>query len=80
MKASASPIGICAAAYSLPGDPIDFVPWAQGEDVAPRLIDSLLGHGFRYFHAAPVCSDADFIASAIDRLDAPPGWTRGVRY
>ena len=80
MTVSASPIGICAAAYSLPGDPIDFVPWAHGEDVAPRLIDSLLSHGFRYFHAAPVCSDADFIASAIDKLDAPPGWTRGVRY
>jgi 3-oxoacyl-[acyl-carrier-protein] synthase III len=80
MVPQASPVGICAAAYHLPGDPVDLVPWAQQQQVPPRLIESLLANGCRCFHAAPACTDAAFAASAIDRLDAPPGWQRGVRY
>lgn len=75
-----SPVGVRAAAYVLPGEPLDLVPWAGAEGVAPRLVDSLLAAGCRHFHALEGGSDADFIGRAIEQLDAPAGWQNGVRY
>lgn len=74
-------IGIGAVAYHLPGPPVDVLPWAQGENVAPELIERLLANGCRYFHEGPEHSDAELIAAAIDSLQmADANWLAGVRY
>jgi hypothetical protein len=74
-------IGVAAAAYHLPGPPIDIVPWAQDEGVPPALIERLLANGCRYFYEGPQYSDAELIIGAIDRLEiADTNWLAGVRY
>lgn len=82
MKANTAhpPVGIVSAGSYLPGEPVDLVPWAAGQDVAPELVTGLVQNGCRYFHQAAGESDVVLIESAIERMRAPEGWRRRVRY
>lgn len=74
-------IGIAAAAYHLPGNPIDVTDWGPQQGATPELIASLVSNGCRHFFSGPDISDADSIAASIDKLsiDAPE-WQKEVRY
>ena len=74
-------IGIAAAAYHLPGDPIDVVDWGPEAGATADLIALLVSNDCRYFFEGSDISDVDAIAASIDKLavDAPD-WRKGVRY
>ena len=61
-------IGIEAAAYVLPGDPIDVRDWARTCPADPARVASTIDAGSRFFHVAPAGSEAGLAATAVDRL------------
>lgn len=73
-------IGLVDVAHGLPGTAIDIVDWVQGQNVAPLVIEQLLGNGCRYFHDGTDKSDAQLIGLAIDQLIARGLDTADVAY
>lgn len=60
--------GIAAAAFYLPGNPVDIKEWGPRNDVSAQLIGELLENGCRYFYDGSGYADVDLIDGALDRL------------
>ncbi len=74
-------IGIAAAAYHLPGSPVDVTEWGPRQGASPELIAALLSNDCRYFFDGADISDVDSIALSIDKLAMDdPDWLGDVRY
>lgn len=81
MRLPLADIGIAAAAYHLPGNPIDVTEWGPQAGATPELIATLLSNDCRYFFDDPATSDVDSIAASIDKLTVDdPDWQSHVRY
>lgn len=63
-------IGIEAAAYVLPGDPIDVRDWARTNPADPERLEAIIDSGSRCFHAAAAGTEVDLAAAAVERLIA----------
>ncbi|AOK32248.1 3-oxoacyl-ACP synthase [Burkholderia singularis] len=61
-------IGIDAAAYELPGPPVDIEAWAAERDYPAQRAAAIARSGSRYFHMALDTSETDLAIAAAGRL------------
>ncbi|HEV3105344.1 MAG TPA: 3-oxoacyl-ACP synthase [Trinickia sp.] len=61
-------IGIDAAAYELPGRPLDIEACAQRHGWPRERVEAIVASGCRYFHAAPEIGEVELATRAVGRL------------
>jgi len=60
--------GIEAAAYELPGAPIDIADWAVRHNYPRARVEAIVRNGSRCFHAAPGIGEVELAIRAVGRL------------
>ncbi|PMS38409.1 3-oxoacyl-[acyl-carrier-protein] synthase III [Trinickia symbiotica] len=61
-------LGIDAAAYELPGQPIDIEAWATRHAYRRERVEAIVESGCRYFHVAPEIGEVELATRAVGRL------------
>jgi 3-oxoacyl-[acyl-carrier-protein] synthase III len=61
-------IGIEAAAYELPGSPLDIEACAERNGWPRDRVEAIVASGCRYFHAAPDIGEVELATRAVGRL------------
>ncbi|WP_394843524.1 hypothetical protein LZC95_41560 [Pendulispora brunnea] len=61
-------LGVDAAEYELPGDPVDVLAWAREHAAPEKQVDAIVASGSRYFHVAPDVGEVELALRAVGKL------------